>query len=108
MNSDGPILAQTGPQPGKARPRALALAILHRSPRPFEKLVKNPYSLFTCVSDMCTKPPLFFLLHKTGSPTTDGGVAAQGSLYQPQYPTIRAQLWSKPNSTLRAPLGITS
>jgi hypothetical protein len=78
MNSTGLILAQTGPQLGKAC--APALAILRISPRPFEKLVKNPYSLFTCVSDMCTKAPLFFLLHKTGSPTTDGVVAAPASL----------------------------
>jgi hypothetical protein len=54
MNSTGMKLARSGPQPGKMRPRAPVLAILHRSPQLFEKPVKNTYSLFTCVSDMCT------------------------------------------------------
>jgi hypothetical protein len=108
MNSTGPILAQTGPQPGKARSRAPVLAILRRSPRLFEKPVKTHYSLFTCVSDMRTKAPLFFLLHKTRSPTMDDGVGAPANLYRPQYPIIHARHWSTPNSTLGAPLGITN
>jgi hypothetical protein len=54
MNSIGLILAETGPQPGKESPRAPPLALLRRGPRLFEKPVKNPYSLFTYVSDMST------------------------------------------------------
>jgi hypothetical protein len=42
MNSAGLKPAQTGPRRGKTRPRAPALAVLHRGTRQFEKLVNNP------------------------------------------------------------------
>jgi hypothetical protein len=85
-----------------------ALVILRRGPRRFEKTVKNPYSLFPCVSNKCTKAPLLSFLRKTGSPTMDGGVCAPANLYQPQYLTICALIQSTPNSNIGAPLGITN
>jgi hypothetical protein len=57
------ILARTGPRPGKTGAPALTLATLCRDPRLFEKPVKNPYILFICLTDVCTKPlALLFLL----------------------------------------------
>jgi hypothetical protein len=54
MNSTGLIPARIGPQIGETDAPVPMLAILRRDPRLFEKSVKNPYTLFTCVTDMCT------------------------------------------------------
>jgi hypothetical protein len=41
---------------------ASALAILRRDPRLFEKLVKNPYVLFTCLTYVCVYTLEFLFL----------------------------------------------
>jgi hypothetical protein len=57
---------------------------------------------------MCTEVLLLSHLRKPGSPTTDGGAATPVSLYQPEYPIIRARLRFTHNSTLGGALGITN
>jgi hypothetical protein len=108
MNSTGLNLARSGPHQGKTRSRAPALVILRRGPQRFKKPVKNPDSLFPCVSHMCIKGPLFFLLHTTGSPTMDDGVGAKANFYRQPYSIIHALIRSMPNSNLGASLGITN
>ena len=108
MNSTEPKLARSGPRLGKRAPaRARAGQIAQRT-QTIRKTIKEPYPLFICVSDMCTEVPLLSLLRKTGSPTTDDGERASTNLYQPQYQTARALIWSTPNSNLGDPLGITN
>jgi hypothetical protein len=106
VNRIGLIPARSGPQPGKTRVPTPALAILRRDPQRFEKPVRNPYTLFTCVTKCA--PKSFFLLRMARSPTMDGGVVAPTNLYRPLYPIILARICSTPNSTLGAPLGITN
>jgi hypothetical protein len=107
MNSTVLNLSRSGPQLGKTRPRTPALAILRRSPRRYEKPLKNPIP-YSPVSLTCALKPLSFLFFARPVSTTDSGVGAPANLCQPQYPTIHARLRSIPNSTLGAPLGITN
>jgi hypothetical protein len=67
MNSTGLKLARSGPRSGEKRPRAPALAKLHRGPQLFEKPLKNhiPYST---VSLTCAPRPLPFLFFARSGP----------------------------------------
>jgi hypothetical protein len=59
-------------QAKRARAHVRDAQFAQRTPT-FKQLIKNPCTLFTCVSDICTEAPPFLFLHKTRSPTTDDG-----------------------------------
>jgi hypothetical protein len=63
------IPARTSPRPGKTRAPTPSLVTLRRDPRIFEKPVKNPYILFTCLTNVCTKPLVLLFLHGPWSMT---------------------------------------
>jgi hypothetical protein len=99
VNSNKLKPARYGPYPGETRPRAPALASLHRGPWLFEQSVKSPVH-YSYVSLTLTPRPLLFCFFTTPGPRWWTATSrSPANSYWPEYTTTSPFLCLTPNST---------